>query len=233
MDGHSRIRSWSEGSYTNEQEAQPFTAAKAEQRSPQRRMLWSRPGCVQSFASMMPSALNRVCAHPILISWILGASILNAIVLTVPFNGVRLVSIASEWQGWAFLILAVVAATGLGYFLGMFTCWPWIRPICSRLNGAPFMCGDHVVILAGPLRGRCAVVEDITKGQGGWDIVWLDLGPERRKTFSNIFEEYSMLKCRKGEQDGAPNSRPPSQLPASPEIRSPDSLRTSSSGGCG
>src|SRR5437867_4982419 len=139
---------------------------------------------------MTPSVLNRVCARPVLICWIVGACVLDAVVLTVPSNGVRLSSIASDWQGWAFLILAVVAATGLGYFLGMFTCWPWIRPICSRFNGAPFKSGDHVVILEGPLRGTTAEVEDITKGQGGWDVVWLDLGPERRKTFSNIFEEW-------------------------------------------
>lgn len=30
-----------------------------------------------------------------------------------------------------------------------------------------------------------------------------------------------------------PNSHPPQQFPASPEIQSPDSQRTSSSGGCG
>lgn len=35
------------------------------------------------------------------------------------------------------------------------------------------------------------------------------------------------------EQDAAPNSRPPSQLPTSPEVQSSDSQRTSSSGGCG
>jgi len=35
------------------------------------------------------------------------------------------------------------------------------------------------------------------------------------------------------QQDAAPNSRPPFQLPTSPENRSSDSLRTPSSGGCG
>jgi hypothetical protein len=34
-------------------------------------------------------------------------------------------------------------------------------------------------------------------------------------------------------QDAAPNSRPPSQLPASPGVESSDSLHTRSSGGCG
>jgi hypothetical protein len=35
------------------------------------------------------------------------------------------------------------------------------------------------------------------------------------------------------EQAAPPNSRPPSQLPASPEVQSPDSQRTPSSGGYG
>jgi hypothetical protein len=42
------------------------------------------------------------------------------------------------------------------------------------------------------------------------------------------------IERRRGGEPGAtPNSRPPSELPASPEIQPPDSLRTSSSGGCG
>jgi len=35
------------------------------------------------------------------------------------------------------------------------------------------------------------------------------------------------------EQDAAPNSRPPQQLPTSPEAQPSDSQRTSASGGCG
>ena len=38
---------------------------------------------------------------------------------------------------------------------------------------------------------------------------------------------------RDAEPDAPPNSRLPSQLPASPDIQSPDSLPTPSSGGCG
>ncbi len=84
---------------------------------------------------MTPSVLHRICARPVAVSWIIGACVLDVLVLRLPSNGVRLISIASNWQGMAFLLLAVVAATGLGFFLGMFTCWPWIRPICSRFNG--------------------------------------------------------------------------------------------------
>jgi hypothetical protein len=36
-----------------------------------------------------------------------------------------------------------------------------------------------------------------------------------------------------GQQDAAPNSRPRSPLPSSPEVQPSDSLRTPSSGGCG
>lgn len=182
---------------------------------------------------MTASLLNRVCARPMLICWVVGACILSAFMLTARFTGVRLINIASDAQGWLFLILALVGITGLGFYLGMFTCWPWVRALCCRLNGAPFKLGDHVVILVGPLRGTVADVEDITKGQGGQDVIWLALGPECRKGFSNIFAEYSLMRVGKGEQDGASNSRQPPQSPAPPVIPAPDPQRAPPSGGCG
>ena len=42
-----------------------------------------------------------------------------------------------------------------------------------------------------------------------------------------------LLEEHQAEPGAAPNSRPPSQLPTSPEVQSPDSQRTPSSGGCG
>ena len=150
---------------------------------------------------MTPSVLHRICARPVVVSWIIGAWALDALVLTLPSNGVRLTNIASDWQGMAFLLLAVVAATGLGFFLGMFTCWPWIRPICSRFNGAPLKAGDRVLVLAGSHRGTTAQVYEITTGQGGWDLARLDLGPAHRDKFSDIVEEYSVLKI---EGESAP-----------------------------
>ncbi len=170
---------------------------------------------------MTPSVLNRISARPVITSWIIGACVLDAVVLTLPSNGVRLTSIASDRQGMVFLILAIAAATGLGFFLGMFTCWPWIRPICSRFNGAPFQPGDRVVILTGPLRGTAVEVEDITKSQGGWDVVRLDLGPERRRTFSNIFEEYSLFRIVKGEPGAPPAVAHPLRHPSLREFRRP------------
>jgi hypothetical protein len=155
---------------------------------------------------MNASVLNTVCARPMLICWAVGACIVNAFMLAAHPNGVRLISIASDAFGWLFLILAFVAATGLGFYLGMFTCWPWVRALCCKLNGAPFKVGDRVVILTGPLRGTSTDVEDISKGQGGQDVICLDLGSERRKRFSNIFEEYSLKRIGKCEPGGPGNN---------------------------
>jgi len=159
---------------------------------------------------MTPTVLNRICARPVVVSWVIGACVLETLVLAVPSNGVRLTSIASDWQGVALLLLAVTAAAGLGFFLGMFTCWPWIRPICSRLNGAPLKTGDRVLVLAGRHRGTTAQVYEIGTGQGGWSLARLDLGPAHRDKFTDIVEEYSVLKIN-GEQDGAANGSQPSR----------------------
>ena len=165
--------------------------------------------------------LHRICARPVVVSWIIGACVLYALVLTLPSNGVRLINIVSDWQGMTFLLLAVVAATGLGFFLGMFTCWPWIRPICSMFNEAPLKTGDRVLVFAGPHRGTTAQVYEITTGRGGWDLARLDLGPAHRDKFTDIVEEYSVLKI-KGEPDGAAKGSQP--------IRS-ETNRTSSAAG--
>ena len=63
---------------------------------------------------------------------------------------------------------------------------------------------------------------------------WFDAdiaGPRER--YSAIASEIWALwqQFRNAEPDAAPNSRPPQQLPASPEVPSSDSQRTSSSGG--
>ncbi len=151
---------------------------------------------------MTPSVLNRVCACPVVISWVIGACVVNGFVLT------RLISIASDWQGMLLLFLAIVAATGLGLFLRMFTCWPWIRPICSRINRAPLKVGDRVLVLSRRHKGTTAHVYEITTGQGGWDLARLDLGPAHREKCTDIHEEYSVLKID-GEPDGPANGSQP------------------------
>lgn len=140
-----------------------------------------------------PTLKNSICAHPVALSCILGATVLNGCLLLVPINSVRLITIVSEPVGVALLLVVIAATSGIGCLAGMFTCWPWIRPLCSRINGAPFRPGDQVLILTGALRGTVADVCNITKGQGGWGVVWLNL-PSTANDRSNLFEEYSLLK---------------------------------------
>jgi hypothetical protein len=56
----------------------------------------------------------------------------------------------------------------------------------------------------------------------------LDAGAE-----DTFFLRVTFDDDKKGQPCAPPNSRPPSQLPASPVVKSSDSLRTPSSGGCG
>ena len=86
----------------------------------------------------------------------------------------------------------------------MFTCWPLVRVICSRYNGAPLKTGDQVMILSGPQKGKIFEVYEITVGQGGWELARLDLGEERKEKFRDIFEEYSLLKIKNRLQIHSP-----------------------------
>jgi hypothetical protein len=172
---------------------------------------------------MTPGVLNRICAHPKIVSWVLGACALNAVVLTgFLSNEARRSAVAADWRVMVWLLLAMIPASLLGYFLGMFTCWPWVRPVCSRLNGSPLRGGDRVLILSGPQKGAIADVYEISVGQGGWDLARLDLGPERKACCTDIFEEYSLLKIERGEPDGTADGSQP--------IRS-ETNRTSSAAG--
>jgi hypothetical protein len=111
---------------------------------------------------MAATAFNRICAHPMAICWIVGALVLDVVLLVCPVNGGRVTMIATDWQGVAYLLLALVATTGLGFCAGVFACWPWMRPLCSRFNGAPLKVGDRVEILTGPHRGTTTSVYEVT-----------------------------------------------------------------------
>jgi hypothetical protein len=153
-----------------------------------------RPGSGEMKKKLRPNALNRICAYPVAISWLIGAGVLNFILLSHSAKGVPFVRLFLDWPGVIYLLLAVVATTGFGYFVAMFTCWPWVRPLCCWINGAPLQAGDTVVMLSGPLRGAQAQVYELTKGQGGWKLARLDLGSELRRKYSDMFDEYAVFK---------------------------------------
>ncbi len=148
---------------------------------------------------MKPKTLNIVCAHPFLVCWFIGATILDAgaVILVAQDLPSPLLLLRPSIALW--LALALVPSTCLGFFLGVFTCAPALVFVCRRINGAPFAVGDRVLILAGPRRKEETIVYNITTGQGGQPLLRLDLGPEMKTIYKDIFEEYSVLKIQKGE----------------------------------
>lgn len=164
---------------------------------------------IVSRTKMKPGMLNKICAHPEMVSWAIGACVLNAVFLFAISEEAPLPVILSDWQTTLFLVLALIPPSLLGFFAGMFTAWPFIRVLCSRINGAPLKAGDQVMILAGRDKGRLAEVYEITKGQGGWDLARLDLGRERKTRFTDIFEVYSLLKIKNGSLEKAPEENVP------------------------
>ncbi len=128
------------------------------------------------------------------------------------------------------LLLGFLLALVAGSFLtGIF--WRLLRPLYKARaiqNGAPFRVGDHVQILVGHHKGRVARV------YSGWKdgCVRVELGEREAEKFKDIFDALQLLR-ENVEPDAAPSSRPPSELPVSPEVESSDSQRTPSSGGYG
>jgi hypothetical protein len=149
-----------------------------------------------------PGAFNKICAHPMVVTWVIGAGVLTIAVVSYRSNAQAVISLFASWQGILCLLLCAVPLSGLGFYLGMFTVWPLIRVVCSRLNGAPLQIGDKVLILSGPRKGDIAEVYEIVVGQGGQKLARLNLGKERGERFadiSDIFEEYSVLKIKGGD----------------------------------
>jgi hypothetical protein len=155
---------------------------------------------------MTPSALNKICAHPVIISWVLGACALNAGIVAYISRGLILSSVVSDWKTLLLLLLALIPSTLLGYLVGMFSYWPLVRIFCSKCNAAPLKVGDQVMVLKGPQKGSIAKVYQIIVGQGGWHLARLDFGQERQTKFTDIFEEYAVLKIKTGQKAnlGAP-----------------------------
>ena len=143
---------------------------------------------------MRPGALHRICAHPEIISCVLGACALDTAAIYLLTKEAPLSAFAADWQALLWLVVALIPTSLLGFLLGIFTCWPLVRPICSRINGAPLEIGDQVLILSGPKKGDVAEVYEISLGQGRWSLARLNLGPECKKHFRDIYEQYSLLK---------------------------------------
>lgn len=130
---------------------------------------------------------HRIAAHPIAISWAVSALALNAALLGCLLQGSLI------WVSWATLAL-IIGLSILAYFIGMLLLWPLFRVVCSKINGAPFGVGERVLILTGPHRGRLVSVYEITAGQGGWNLLRLELGQDAKDSYKDIFEEYAVVR---------------------------------------
>lgn len=142
-----------------------------------------------------PGYLNRICAYPVGVCWFMGGAVLDIIVIRTAFRHCSAAALG-DWEVVLVLLVALLAASGLGFYLGMFTVWPLVRVFASWYNGAPLKPGDEVIVLAGPDKGFKARVYETPTGQGKWKLARLDFGEERAKRFRDIYEQYSLYKIR-------------------------------------
>jgi hypothetical protein len=143
---------------------------------------------------MNPASIHFICAHPMIISWIIAAVGIDSLLISVISKQISFRWILSDALAFALFLLATISATLLGYFAGAFFVWPFARPLCTRINGGPFAPVDRVLVLAGPHRGLVATVHRKTTGQGGWKLAELTLPVKNTCTNSEIVEEYLLLK---------------------------------------
>lgn len=141
-----------------------------------------------------PSWLNRVCAHPYIISWVIG-SIGLWIPLTIQFHAAGVFGyLTMEWTTIPLVLLCYAATSGLGFFAGGLSMARLVLAVCRRLNGAPHEAGERVTVLSGPHAGKVSTIYEIAKGQGGQPVPRVDLGEEARHKCQDVFEEYSLLR---------------------------------------
>ena len=99
-----------------------------------------------------------------------------------------------------------------------------LSPLALRLWGSFFAVGTVAVLIHAILTGHWLTLPHfwtLTTGACSMAVAAFVLARARQRS------------QRTSQQVTPPNSRPPSQLPASPTIRTSDPLRTPSSGGCG
>jgi hypothetical protein len=138
--------------------------------------------------------LHKACAYPYAICWIAGTLLLWT-PLSVQFARSGAFSdLTGDWSSVALLLLCYACTSGLGFFVGVFFISWYVEPRCRRFNGAPHEVGERVVVLSGPYSGREAVIDEISRGQGGQPVPRVDLGREVRESFGDLFDEYALLR---------------------------------------
>lgn len=143
---------------------------------------------------MKPALHHRICARPIAISWCLGTvSLWIPMTFTFYHEGVFSIPF-SEFATWLSLPVIYACLAGFGFVPGVIPfAWIVLR-LCRRINGAPFLVGDRVIILNGPHAGTKTVVYELTRNQGGGVSPRVELGAEARRTYVDIVDDYRLLR---------------------------------------
>jgi hypothetical protein len=138
--------------------------------------------------------LNRICAYPFRIVWIMGAMMLDAYAIYV---------LMEQGLGWAellspsvvfWLVVALVPSSIIGLWPGALLFGWLVYSLCRKFNGAPYAIGEEVQVLVGPFRGQVTRINEIAKGQGGQTLLRVQLGPEARAKYKDMFDEYEVLR---------------------------------------
>lgn len=141
---------------------------------------------------------HKVCAHPTLISWALGA-----IALWIPTTSYLIqhsIFEAMPSQGsLALLVILLYTIIGcLGVFPGMWVGWILLPKVCSRWNGGPYQGGEQVMVLCGPFAGSVTTVDDVTTGQDLYPVLIVHLSGPSRKSEKSFFADYAVLRMSPG-----------------------------------
>ena len=152
---------------------------------------------------LKPKTINIVCAHPIMVCWVIGAMVLNVGGLVLLALELSTFSLLFRPTVAIWLLLGLVPLTILGLFVGVIISAPAVSCICRRINGAPFAVGDEALVLVGSHKGKETTGYEITIGQGGQPVLRLDLSPEMKAGYGDLFDECSVLKIRKVDQSFA------------------------------
>ena len=136
-----------------------------------------------------------------MVTWVLGTLVLWILVMVSLHRDGVLPAALTTFSSALYLLIAYAALSGLGFYAAMFTVGWLVTWMCLRINGAPFAVGDQVILLTGPQAGKVATVYGHTRGQGGDLLPCVDLGPEERERYRDIFQDYTLLHYSSGDGD--------------------------------
>lgn len=145
--------------------------------------------------SSMRYAAHKACAHPYVISWVIGTLALWILLSWNLFRSVSYAAVFEHWTAVPLLIISYAATAGFGMFVGVIGVSWAVVPRCRRFNGAPYKVEQRVKILSGPQAGTEALIVNISRGQGGEPVlsVVVDTPPDSPPK-QLYLEDYSVLR---------------------------------------